>query len=369
MKEDFELKDRKKDLLLHCVESYIENALPITSQKVHTEICNTLSPATLRNELNTLEEMGFLKQLYTSGGRIPTTKAYRYFVDWLMKNNVLDISQVDEIKDRFINRSAFLSDILNDLAKSISDITQYPTVVAVGGYKELLIKEINVIPLITGKGLVLIKTDAGIISNNISLKLEMSEENCKDASKFLTTSFYNKKISDVVNNIEYYNQMFKAQINYYQELFTTLVEVLKEYAKQTNIVKSANPQLILNSTSKNNIDDAKKLISVLENEEEIQKIIENIDCNSTNDIVFAIGDENCNEDLNDFSIVKANYKLCTGLVTSIGVIGPKRLDYAKIASALKYIVDEQKEDAVHESKIRKGGKNGRKQKDKDKVER
>ncbi len=367
MKDDFELKDRKKELLLHCVESYIENALPITSQKVHTESFSSISPATLRNELNALEEMGFLKQLHTSGGRIPTTRAYRYFVDWLMKNNVLDISQVDEIKDKFISRSAFLQDMLADLAKSISDITNYPTVISMAGYKDLVLKEINVIPLITGQGLVLIKTDAGIINNTIKLNKSITEENCKDASKFLTTSFYDKKISDVVNNIGYYNEMFNAQISYYQELFTTLIEVLKEYAKQTSIITSANPQLILNSTEEKDIDNAKKLIHILENEQEIKDIIENIDNNSTNDLVFAIGEENPNEDLNDFSIVKANYKLSSNLVTSIGVIGPKRLDYAKIASALKYILDEQNKDIIHESNIQNGGANGRSKKDKDKT--
>ena len=362
MKDGFDLKDRKRDLLLHCVESYIENALPITSQKVHTDSFSSLSPATLRNELNALEEMGFLKQLHTSGGRVPTTRAYRYFVDWLMNNNVLDITQVDEVRDKFVTRSAFLQDMLTDLAKAISEITNYPTVIAMGGYKELVLKEINVIPLITGQGLVLIKTDAGIISNSIKLNSDITEENCKDASKFLTTSFYDKKIADIVNNIGFYDAMFKAQIRYYQELFTALVDVLKEYAKQTSIVKSANPQLVLNTTSETNMDSAKKLINILENEKEIQKIIENIDDNSANDLVFAIGDENSNEDLNDFSIIKANYKLSNNLVTSIGVIGPKRLDYAKIASALKYIIDEQNKDVSREVK---GGKNGRGKKEKE----
>lgn len=339
--KDFVLKDRKKDLLLSSVEDYIENALPITSQKMYTNNFCFISPATLRNELNALEQMGYLKKLHTSGGRIPTTKAYRFFVNWLITNNSLNMEEVDEIKDKFIQRSAFLQEILTDLAKTISEITNYPTVVSTGGYSNLVLQGVNIIPLMTGQALVLIKTDAGIINNTVKLKKLLSEENCKDASKFLTTSFYGKKISDVVTNINMYTEMFKTQIIYYQELFEMLVEVLKEYAHQVRLVKSDNPQLILNSTKYGDIESAKKLINILENEEEIKKVIDNIDNNSSSDVTFAIGEETDREDLSDFSIVKANYQLSNGMVTSIGVIGPKRLDYAKIASALKYIIEEQ----------------------------
>ena len=83
---DFTLNERKRDLLLSAVEGYIENALPITSEKVQSNYFTSLSSATLRNELNTLEEMGFLKKLHTSSGRVPTTKAYRYFVDSIIGN-------------------------------------------------------------------------------------------------------------------------------------------------------------------------------------------------------------------------------------------------------------------------------------------
>lgn len=342
-KTEFELSERKKELLLNAVEGYIENALPITSEKVHTNLFQNLSPATLRNELSNLEEMGFLKQLHTSSGRIPTTKAYRYFVNHIMLNSDIDMNSVQEIKNKFINRSAFLGDILDGIAKSISEITQYPTFVHMSGFNELEIQGINIIKLITGQALVLFQTNAGIINSTIELNHEVSEENCKDASKFLTTNLYGKKIKEIIENISYYNALFKNQIKFYQELFIALTNVLKEYAEsgQSKMGNTSTTKL-LNNPEYQDLDNAKKFLNLIENEKEIKNIMDNIDQNSDQELVFTIGDENNNESLNEYSIVKANYTMNNGIVTSIGVVGPQRLDYARIASALKYITDELK---------------------------
>lgn len=343
-KDELVLSDRKKDLLLSVVENYIETASPITSEKVQKSMFLSLSSATLRNELNALEQMGFLKQLHTSGGRIPTTNAYRYFVNALLTTNKINTDVINEVKDRFVNRSTYLVEMLDNVAKSISEITNFPTVVHVSGFNELRLLGINIIPLITGQGLVLLKTNAGVISNNINLNYQITEENCKDASKFLTTNLYNKKISDIVNNIELYNDLMKKQVNYYKDLFLALTQILKEYCTNgSSFVKNIKPSKLLNLPEYQNVDNAKKFLNLIENEKELKDIIKNINDNTENDIVFSIGEENNNDDLNEYSIIKANYSLTSGIKASIGVVGLKRMDYAKIASALKYILDEMKQ--------------------------
>lgn len=341
--DELVLSDRKKDLLLSVVEDYIETALPITSEKVHQNLFATLSSATLRNELNALEQMGFLKQLHTSGGRIPTTNAYRYYVNALITNNQLDASVITEVKDKFVNRSAFLVDMLDNVAKSISEIANYPTFVHVSGYKDLRLLAINVIPLLTGQALVLLKTDAGVMNNTINLKPEITEEHCKDASKFLTTNLYNKTIKEVVENIDTYNQLFKKQIAFYQELFVSLTGILKDYCENgSSFVKNVNTAKMLENPEYSDVNCTRKFLNLIENEQEIKSIIKNINDNTDSDIVFSIGEENQNDNLNEYSIIKANYSLTNGITASIGVLGLKRMDYAKIASALKYITDEMK---------------------------
>lgn len=340
---DFKLNDRKKQIILGAVESYIENALPITSEKVQSNLFTSLSSATLRNELSSLEEMGFLKQLHTSSGRVPTTKAYRYYVDNLMQNKIFDDKVVDEIKEKFVVRSNFLLDTLDKVARQIGEIIDYPVFVLTTGYEKLTIVAINIIPLITGQALFLIQTNEGIINNTIDLPDYIMEEHCRDASKFLSTNLCNKQVTDVIENFDKYNVMFKNQIKYFNEMFTSLTDLLKMYVEKgtSSVVRGSTKKLLENPELKD-MDRAKRFLNIVENESEIKDIIENIDENSNNDIVFSIGEENNREDINDYSIVKTNYHLASGINASIGVVGPERMDYAKIASALKYIIDEMK---------------------------
>lgn len=338
--DNFTLSERKHQLLLSAVGSYIENALPITSGSVQSNYFSSLSSATLRNELATLEEMGYLKQLHTSSGRIPTTKAYRYYVDNIISSSAINEQTLDQVKLKFTTRSAFLVDMLDGLAKKIGEITEYPTFAMMSGVNELYIDAVNVIPLMTGQTLLLLQTNAGIINNTVQLSNNITEENCKDASKFLTNNLKGKKIIDVVNNFEDYQKLFKNQIKYFDELFGAVTDILKEWSKKQSSFVTHNTTKLLDSPEVKDINSAKKFYNLVENQESLKQIIGSIDENSSNDVVFSIGDENENPEFNDYSIVKANYHLSNGITASVGVLGPERMDYAKIASALKFVVDE-----------------------------
>lgn len=339
MSDKYNLSDRKRDILLNSVGNYIDNALPITSSSVQCNAFNTLSSATLRNELNALEEMGFLKQLHTSGGRIPTSKGYKYYVESLLKSSKFDSKVVDDIKNRFVKRSNFILDVVDGLAKNVSEVLKLPTFIEMQNAESLCVKNINIIPLITGQALVLVQTDAGIINNTINLPKKISEENCKDASKFLSTNLYNKAISEIITNFDYYNNLFKNQIKYFQEFFGFITDTLKTYSQEHSFKTHSSISNLLENPEYKDISSAKKFLSLVENEEKIGKLIKNIDDTSNNEITYSIGEDNTDE-FSDYSIIKANYSLKNGVVASVGVVGPQRLDYYRIASALKYITEE-----------------------------
>lgn len=339
MLDNYKLSDRKREILLTAVGNYIDNALPITSGNVQSSVFTTLSSATLRNELNALEEMGYLKQLHTSGGRIPTSQGYKFYVDTLLKSSSFDGEVVDLIKNKFVSRSNFILDVVDGLAKNVSDVLKLPTFIEMHNYENLVLKNINIIPLITGQVLVLVQTDAGIINNTLSLPGAITEDNCKDASKFLSTNLCNKKISEILENIEYYNELFKNQIKYFQEFFSFITDTLKHYSENNSFKTHSNVTNLLENSDYKDLNSAKKFLSLVENEEEITRIIKDIDDTSNNEIVYSIGEEGKDE-YDDYSIIKANYSLKNGVVASIGVVGPKRLDYCKIASALKFITEE-----------------------------
>ena len=338
MSDNYDLSDRKRDILLNSVGNYIDNAMPITSSSVQTSAFNSLSSATLRNELNALEEMGYLKQLHTSGGRIPTSKGYKYYVESLLKSRKFDSKIVDDIKNKFVKRSNFILDVVDGLAKNVSEVLKLPTFIEMQNAESLCIKGINIIPLITGQALVLVQTDAGIINNTINLPDKITEENCKDASKFLSTNLYNKAISEIISNFDYYNNLFKNQIKYFQEFFEFITETLKTYSSHSFKTHSNISNLLENPEYKD-ISSAKKFLSLVENEEEISKLSKNIDDTSNNEIIYSIGEDNSDE-FSDYSIIKANYSLKNGVIASVGVVGPQRLDYYRISSALKYITED-----------------------------
>ena len=340
MTKEFTLSPRKKQILLSAVESYIENALPITSGNVQSNYFSSLSSATLRSELANLEEMGYLRQLHTSSGRVPTTQAYRYYVNNLIASRPIDKELIDDIKDKFVVRSAFLLDVLDSLAKKMGEFTHLPTFVMMKGNGELTINAINIIPLITGQALLLLQTNAGIINNTFVMPDGVTEEHCKDASKFLTNNLCGKTISDVINNFDKYNTSFHSQIHYFNDLFVAVTDMLKEFANSGgSFMTHGSTSKLLENPEYKDISKATKFLQVIENESELKEIINGIDENSNQDIVFSIGDENGNDDC-DYSIVKANYHLSDGITASLGIVGPERMDYARIASALKFILDE-----------------------------
>ncbi|MCK9575538.1 MAG: heat-inducible transcriptional repressor HrcA [Clostridia bacterium] len=337
-----ELSKRKQEILCGAIEDYIKCAVPITSGGIQKKFLQSISTATLRNELSTLESMGYLKQVHTSGGRIPTEKAYRYFVNSIMPKSSFNKETLADIKSVFNNRTAYLSEIIRDIAKVVSRATNYPTVVMVSGFDKLLINSIKIIPLINGSALVLIETNTGIINNTIELKSPVTEQNCIDASYYLTRKFISKTILDLINNINNYEDAMEREIKHYQIIFNNLLNSLLKYADSVDsraIFSEGGASKLLSNPEYNDIDKAKHLLEFLEDKTAIENML---NTESDQEISYVIGSEIDNQEFAGCSLVKANYLMGNEQIASIGVIGPQRMDYGLAAAALKFVVDELK---------------------------
>ena len=333
------LSERKKEILYNAIENYIQNASPITSAVVHDKYLQDISPATLRNELNALEAMGYLKQLHTSSGRVPTTKAYRLFVNELMHQTKFNKRQLTQVKEIIGKRTALLSDIVNSLADVISEATNYPTVVVMKGYEKLIIESIKIIPLIDGSGIVLIGTKNGIINNTINLTKGTTEENCIDASNYLSRNFKGKSLKDLKENLYKYVKDINSDIEHFEGLFNDLIDCLTKLTTSSGEFASTGATKLRNNPEYSQVEEAKKILSILEDDETLKEAIKD---DEDIEISFSIGSENKNEALENCSVVKAHYNIDGENVASIGIIGPERMDYGKVASALKFIVTELK---------------------------
>ncbi len=333
MGEDEQLSQRKMQILVNAVNDYIQSAVPITSAQVKQNYLKDISTATLRNELNALEAMGYLKQLHASSGRIPTTKAYRFYVNETMKDIKFKENQLDIVSTTFQNRASNLSYVIDNVAKTISKATNYPTVVVMNNLQKLVVEEIKIIPLIDYSALLLIQTNGGIINNNIGSEHVVSEDDYLDAARILNEKFKGSSIAYMIENIENAASKTSELVKKYKDIFSSVIQTLKEMSysvRQDGIAK------LLNCPEYDSIDKAQGILSLLEDDDKIKDVVS---CDK-DEISISIGNENEEETLKDCSVIKAPIHVGGQTVASIGVIGPKRMDYALIAGALNYVTNE-----------------------------
>ncbi len=323
-----ELSERKIKILNIAVEEFIKDSAPITSGSVKDKTSLDVSTATLRSELNALEAMGFLKQLHTSGGRVPTAQGYRFYVENLLKNVKATNAELEDVRRLIENRTQSLTDIVAGIAKIISKATNYPTVVLVNGMENLILQEFKIIPLLGDKCMVLIGTNYGYITN--TMDVQASQDSCNDASNYLTKYFKGETMGFMMENIKDLKKGMSSEIKAFQDVVDNIVLGLSKMNKQKLLNVQAESVVDLVDEAK--IEEAKKVIKTLSDKEELLEVLD--DDNAEISAVVAEDDgQSC-------SVVKAPIIVGGNKVASIGVFGPQKMDYIGIASALKVVIDE-----------------------------
>lgn len=324
-----ELSSRKRRILLASVEDYIRDCAPITSGNLKETKDMGCSSATLRAELSALEAMGFLRQLHTSGGRVPTAQGYRFYAENMLKDIKATDHELDSVRALIENRTQSLSDIVSGIAKIVSHATNYPTVVVMNGIENLILKDFKIVPLMDEKIMVLIGTNTGYITENIDLKATAKQ--CEDASNYLSKYFKGETIGYFTENIGMMNSGMKSEILAFQNIVDSLTDGLKRFNQKKMLALQREGAAKMLDEQKDN-SGAKKVIKLLEDEEELYEVIDG----EEDELTIKVAEDGSE----DYSVVKAPVKIDGEQLAMIGVLGPQRMDYAGIASALKVIVDE-----------------------------
>ena len=319
-----ELSERKIKILNIAVEEFIKDSAPITSGSVKDKTALNVSTATLRNELNALEAMGFLKQLHTSGGRVPTAQGYRFYVENLLKDVKATNKELEEIKSVIKNRTQSLSEMIGKIAKLISKATNYPTVVMMNGIENLVLSEFKIIPLLDEKCMVLIGTNYGYISNTMDFSATM--ENCQDASNYLTKYVKGETMGFLLENIDEYMKGMSGEIEAFQEVVNNIIKGLTKMNRQKLLNAEGAMDLV---EREEDFNETKKIMKLLRDEDELIEVLDKTDDKISADV----GEKGV-------SVVKAPILVGGNKLASIGVIGPQKMDYSGIASALKVVIDE-----------------------------
>ncbi len=323
-----ELSERKIRILNIAVEEFIKDSAPITSGRVLDRTSLDVSTATLRAELNALEAMGFLKQLHTSGGRIPTAQGYRFYVENMLKNIKATKSELESVRDVIENRTQSLDQIVSGIAKIISKATNYPTVVLVNGIENLVLQEFKIVPLLSEKCMVLIGTNYGYITEHIDISA--TAQNCEDASSYLTKYFKGESVGFMMANIESFMKGMSGEIAAFQEIVDNVIVGLGRLNKQKLLNVQAGG--VVELVDANSREDAKKVLKTLNDNEELIEVLDG-DEQDISAVIAGDDEDKC-------SVIKAPIIVGGNKLASIGVFGPQKMDYMSIASALKVVVDE-----------------------------
>lgn len=325
------LSDRKEKILKLIVEEYIKTIKPVGSKN----LCDILdvSSATVRNEMQDLEEEGYLEKTHTSSGRIPSEKGYRYYVDNLMKVKEMSGEEVYNLQRVFDNSKLELNDSIQKSLQIISDMTNYTAIILENKSDDELLKQVEVIPIDKENVIAIVVTNTGHVENkSINIKGSNLEE-VKKIVELINKMIIGTPINDVSYKLEFeIKPIIGSYIMNYETVYNAFYTAFSNF-KDDNDVYTKGKDKILSLPEFNEVNKIKNIVSKLE-DESLKKIEE------TNEgINIYIGKENELDE--DLTIVKTKVKL-NGKESTLAIVGPKRMEYEKVVSLLEYIKDNMK---------------------------
>ena len=328
-----QLDERKTKILQAIIRNYLETGEPVGSRTISKYTDLNLSSATIRNEMADLEELGYILQPHTSAGRIPSDKGYRFYVDSMMEEKE---REVVEMKEMLLERQDKMEVLLKQVAKVLAQNTNYATMISAPQTHHNKLKFIQLSRVDANQILAVIVGEGNVIKNNIlSVTQELSDETLLKLNILLNTHLNGLSIEEI--NLGMIADM-KKQAGIHSDIVSEVIDAVAEAIR-------AEEDLRIYTSGANNIfrypeladqQKASQLISTFEEKQLLSELVQGTlaDENNTGIQVY-IGNETPVSSMKDCSVVTATYELEEGMRGTIGIIGPKRMDYDKVIGTLK----------------------------------
>lgn len=329
------LDDRKIKVLHAIINSYILTAEPIGSRTISKQYDLGVSSATIRNEMSDLEDLGYLNKPHTSAGRIPSDKAYRLYVDEILKaeRSRVDLKKKESIKRILVKESNEIDMLIQNTAKILSAITSYTALAISPQLKKTKLKHMQLIPIDYGEILVVLVGDSGIVKNTMfRIEQGIPENQLNRISDFLNRKLKGLTIDDIgkIMNKEIFEEMYE-----FKEVIDSIIPIINRSLEEIDDVEiyADGVTKIFNFPEYRDLEKAKSFISFIEDKELLLEMFLN---NSLeNGIEISIGDENIYDQIKDCSLITTTYKLGDVFFGKIGIIGPTRMDYISAINSLR----------------------------------
>ena len=335
-------EDRKAIILKAIIKNYMETGEPVGSRTISKLPELNLSSATIRNEMSDLEDMGYILQPHTSAGRIPSDKGYRFYVDEILREKEIE---TEAFKDLMFKKVDRLETLLKQLAKIIARDTNYAAMISGPSIHSNKVKFLQLSKIDNFKLLLVTVAEGNIINNKIiDIDSEISESEILNLNLLINTSLNGLTVEEI--NLSIMNKL-RTDAGVYGDIVD---KVLREVAA---VFKSATDNLEIYTSGTTNIfkypeisdrEKASQLVNAFEEKDKLKEILAGVNDDDNEGIRVYIGNEVPISDMRDLSVVTANYEIGEGLRGSIGIVGPKRMDYEKVLKTIKTVMaslDEQ----------------------------
>lgn len=335
-------EDRKAIILKAIIKNYMETGEPVGSRTISKLPELNLSSATIRNEMSDLEDMGYILQPHTSAGRIPSDKGYRFYVDEILREKEIE---TEAFKDLMFKKVDRLETVLKQLAKIIARDTNYAAMISGPSIHSNKVKFLQLSKIDKFKLLLVTVAEGNIINNKIiDIDSEISESEILNLNLLINTSLNGLTVEEI--NLSIMNKL-RTDAGAYGDIVD---KVLREVAA---VFESATDNLEIYTSGTTNIfkypeisdrEKASQLVNAFEEKDKLKEILAGVNDDDSDGIRVYIGNEVPISDMRDLSVVTANYEIGEGLKGSIGIVGPKRMDYEKVLKTIKTVMaslDEQ----------------------------
>ena len=330
---DSELDERKVKILNAIIKNYLETGEPVGSRTISKYTDLNLSSATIRNEMSDLEDLGYIVQPHTSAGRIPSDKGYRFYVNNLIAEKDKEVADMQEW---MIEKTEKMENLLKNVAKTLANNTQYATLVSAPSVVSNRLKFVQLSAVDEHQVLSVVVMDGNIVKNKIiNVEKPLDNETMLKLNMLLNTNLNGLTVDQI--NLALITKL-KDQAGIHDEIIAQVLDTVAETITEgddlqvytsgaTNIFKY--PEL----------SDSKKASELLTTFEEKQSLMELLNDGSSDGdntgIQVYIGDESPISTMKDCSIVTATYELGEGVKGTIGIVGPKRMDYENVVDNIK----------------------------------
>ena len=332
------LNDREKEVLKYVVNNYIVNATPVGSRNVSKQSDLKLSPASIRNVMSDLEEMELLKTPHISAGRIPTDKGYRYFVDMLMEKEKLSLNEEYSLRSHFDEKNLNIlesQDLYSETSRILGKVSHLLAVVTQPQISKGIFDKLELVIISSNKILIVLNIKSGIVKTVImEVETEITKVKLDNITAFLNERLHGLTLQNIRETfVERVIDYKYKEPELIQLFINSLDRLYNEEEKGSRIYIGGTGDLI-QQPEFDNPKNFREIIDLAEDKNLVIHIFEKSG-KTDNDVFISIGQENDDEKLKNYSVVTTKYNF--GDITgNIGVIGPKRMNYARMVSLLQY---------------------------------